>query len=83
MMLNMFLALRTAVDFYHSGDCSRALGVIEMMQPSIEAWQAEFRDPDIEADWALLSSLERNLGAACSAKRPIPPRDFSGSCFFI
>jgi len=82
MMLNMYLALRTAVDFYGSGDCAFSLGTSQMMKPSYDAWQLEYSDPDIEADWGLLLKVDENVRKACTAT-PIPPLQFAGSCMFI
>ena len=83
MMLNMYLALRGSLELFAGGDCKRALGVIEMMQPSIEGWQAEYSDPDIDADWELLLKLEENLQRACRSPIAEPPRTSQMSCFFI
>lgn len=83
MMLNMYLALRTSVELYQTEDCRRAMGVLDMMQPSVEAWQWEYDDPDIDADWSLMLRLRTNLVNSCGTVRVEPPRDFRGSCFFI
>ncbi len=73
MTLNMYLALRGATDFYSTGDCARAMGVADMMQRSVEGWQARYDDPDIEADWELLLSLRANVEGRCSASEPVMP----------
>ena len=82
MMLNMYLALRAAVQLYHEGDCARAKGVIDMMAPSVELWQGRFDDPDIDADYELLLDLRDNLQDACEATDPIEPIQFSGGCMY-
>lgn len=83
MMLNMYLAFRAAVDFFARGDCDRALGLVDMMEPSIAAWQAEFSDPDIDEDRKLLIRLRSNLERRCADANPFPPRDAVTSCFGI
>jgi len=83
MMLNMYLALRAAVDFYDRGDCDRAIGLVDMMEPSIAAWQGRFSDPDIQEDRRLLSRLRMNLVRVCADATPVPPRAAVTSCFGI
>jgi Ca-activated chloride channel family protein len=74
MMLNMLLALRATVEIYSGGDCARALGVTEMMQRSIEGWQARYADPDIDADTTLLLDLRDNVRSQCdTATRTVTP----------
>ncbi len=80
MMLNMYLALKTAVDFYDAGDCARSLGVVDMMAPSVETWQVEYRSEEIWADFELLLDLRDNVQSSC-ADTPVPPNWFEGSCF--
>lgn len=85
MMLNMYLGLRGATEFFEAGDCPRALGVIDMMGRSVELWQAsEFADPDTEADWMLMRALRANIAGQCQAifgpVRPIEPLSFRGGC---
>lgn len=80
MMLNMYLALKTATEFYHRGDCARALGLSKMMQPSVRAWQAEFTELDIAADGQLLLELDRNLKRACAPSTLPRQPGFAGSC---
>jgi Ca-activated chloride channel family protein len=86
MMLNMFLALRAAVDFYDGGDCNRAVGVIDMMRPAIEGWQAEYADPDLDDDYLLMLHLRENLVTHCEATAPVAPIEpvfFDGGCGFL
>jgi Ca-activated chloride channel family protein len=86
MMLNMYLALRAAVDFYDGGDCNRAVGVIDMMRPSIEGWQARYSDPDLDDDYVLMLLLRENLVSHCEAKAaiaPLAPVYFDGGCGFL
>lgn len=86
MSLNMYLALRAAVDFYDAGDCARAMGIAELMRRSVEGWQARSADPDIDADWNLLLDLTQNVQESCTSSEPVapvPPRDFSGGCMMI
>jgi Ca-activated chloride channel family protein len=91
MMLNMFLALLTAVDLYGAGDCPRARGVEEMMAPSVEVYQARLYDEDIDADWILLQDLTDNItnrcGEALGVEDPetqtiIEPVESSAGCFW-
>jgi len=81
MMLNMYLALRAAVEFHQAGDCARALGVIDMVAPTVERWLAEWDNPDIIADFELLMRLRANIEAACQTQ-PVQPQFFSGSCMY-
>jgi Ca-activated chloride channel family protein len=86
MMLNMYLALRAAVDFYESGDCAHSRGVVDMMALVVEGWQARYDDPDIWADNTLMLDLRDNMEAGCAAMTVIPPeqpRDFDGGCMFL
>ena len=86
MMLNMYLALRASTSFYADGDCGRSLGVIDMMAPAVEGWQAEYDNPDIWADYDLMLSLRSNVQTQCERVRPvapIQPESFSGSCMFL
>jgi hypothetical protein len=85
MMLNMYLALRAATVFHDGGDCARAMGVIDMVAPTVEVWQAEYDNPDIWADFELLLALRANVAASCTSVRPIEPRDRTDgpSCFYI
>ncbi|MBK8254448.1 MAG: hypothetical protein IPK82_17490 [Polyangiaceae bacterium] len=86
MMLNMYLALRGAVDFYQTGDCARALGVIDMMQTPVGAWLGQYSDTDIQDDNLLMLQLRQNIQNACSASQsttvPIEPTNFSGGCCY-
>lgn len=81
MMLNMYLSLRTTVELYHGGDCAQALGIVPAMQLTYDGWQAEYDDPDITADWALLSALSANVRAVCSDVAPVAPVA-PMSCFY-
>ncbi|XXT22828.1 hypothetical protein WME94_14880 [Sorangium sp. So ce429] len=87
MMLNMYLALRGALDFYQAGDCQRSLGVIEMMRPSVGAWLGEYSDTDIQDDNNLMLMLRQNIENACresqSSTEPTPPGDFDGGCGWL
>ena len=86
MMLNMYLALRSAVTFYDDGDCAHAQGVIDMMQLSLDPWNRRRPDPDITADGQLLERLRGALTRRCRAVSPVQPRDsrrFAGGCFAI
>ncbi|MBW2461399.1 MAG: hypothetical protein JRH11_07115 [Deltaproteobacteria bacterium] len=91
MMLNMYLALRTAIDLYAAGDCARARGVEDMMAPSVEVYQARLPDEDIGADWILLQDLSDNITRQCGEAlgvddpetiRVIEPVGSSAGCFF-
>lgn len=87
MMLNMYLALRGALDFYEVGDCQRALGVVDMMQASVGAWLGKYTDTDITDDNNLMLMLRQNIETTCDAAlsptEPIEPMDFGGGCCFI
>jgi Ca-activated chloride channel family protein len=87
MMLNMYLALRGALDFYQAGDCRRSLGVIEMMKPPIGAWLGKYPDTDIQDDNNLMLMLRQNIEDACRASQsstePTPPLDFDGGCGWL
>ncbi|HLM73044.1 MAG TPA: hypothetical protein VK459_10145 [Polyangiaceae bacterium] len=86
MMLNMYLALRASVGFYSAGDCSRAIGVVDMMTPSVEGWQGKYADPDISDDYQLMLMLRQNLTNKCQSEEPIQPLNMSedyASCFLI
>jgi Ca-activated chloride channel family protein len=84
MMLNMYLALDAVLDFYEAGDCARAMGVADLMQLSIEVWQARFDDPDVDADHDLLLDLRENVRTQCESDAPVVPIEpaWSGGCFF-
>jgi Ca-activated chloride channel family protein len=86
MMLNMYLALRASVEFYSGGDCARAIGVVDMMAPSVEGWQGKYADPDIDDDYQLMLMLRQNLTNKCQSEEPVEPVNMSedfASCFFI
>ena len=90
MMLNMYLALRGALDFYQAGDCARAIGVVDMMQTSVSAWLGEYSDTDIADDNNLMLKLQQNIEVACEAALspnevidPIEPTGFDGGCCFF
>lgn len=88
MMLNLYLALRGSLDFYEAGDCSRSLGVIDMMAPAVSAWMGEYSDTDITDDNNLMLLLRQNIENACVQATsepvdPVSPRDFDGGCCFI
>jgi Ca-activated chloride channel family protein len=80
MMLNMYLSLRTTTELFHGGDCAQALGVVPAMEPTYEGWQAEYADPDIDADWALLTRLDGNIRMQCAGVEPQAPQA-PMSCF--
>ncbi len=79
MMLNMYLALRATTTFYDDGDCARALGLIDMVAPTVESWLAEFPSEDISADFDLLMDVQDNTRTQCTVT-PVPPAFFAGSC---
>ena len=83
MMLNMYLAFNASVGLYQDGDCARAKGVVDMMAPSIEGWQAAFADPDIGEDYQLMLKLRNNLDNRCQAQAPIRPITFHGGCMAL
>lgn len=89
MMLNMYLALHATLELYDGGDCSRALGAIDMMGPVIAGWQGRYADADITDDANLMQKLRINMERACRAATttipaPEPPeRDFPASCMFL
>ena len=71
MMLNMYLSLRTTTELYYGGGCGQALGVVPAMEATYEGWQAEYDDPDIAADWALLQALDTNVSRRCAGVEPV------------
>ena len=80
MMLNMYLAIRATVDLYHGGNCAQSLGVPPALEPTYVGWQDEYDDPDIDADWMLLSALTANVGNSCAGVTPEAP-EVPMSCF--
>ncbi|MEC7524998.1 MAG: hypothetical protein VYE22_34270 [Myxococcota bacterium] len=80
MMLNMYLALRATTELYHGGNCPESLGIEPALLATYEGWQAEYDDPDIDADWALLTALSDNVQSRCGAVEPAPP-NVPMSCF--
>jgi Ca-activated chloride channel family protein len=86
MMLNMYLALRASTSFFADGDCARSMGVVDMMAPAVEGWQAEYDNPDIWADYDLMLSLRSNVETQCNVVRavaPVQPESFSGGCMML
>ncbi|MFP6686471.1 MAG: hypothetical protein VB934_17255 [Polyangiaceae bacterium] len=85
MMLNMYLALHHAVKYYAEGDCARAMGLIDMMMPSVEGWQAKFNDADFAEDYRIMLKLRANLVEHCNSKGVITPRppNTAPACFLL
>lgn len=88
MMLNMYLATHATVRLFHDGDCASSLGVPVMIEPSLEGWQAEYDDVDLDADWLLLQQTSDNVRDACAAIHttpppPSPPRNVPLGCGFL
>jgi Ca-activated chloride channel family protein len=86
MMLNMYLAFRASVELYSAGDCARAIGIVDMMGPSVEGWQGKYADPDISGDYNLMLMLRQNLTNKCQSDEPIQPINLDesyASCFLI
>lgn len=81
MMLNMYLSLRTTTELFHEGDCAEALGIVPALTGTYEAWQGEYADPDVDADWELLVSLNANVRSQCGAVVPQAPTAPMG-CFY-
>jgi Ca-activated chloride channel family protein len=85
MMLNMYLSMRTATTYFADGDCARAMGTLDMIEPTIEWWQGSaLANPDTQADWTLALSLRDVLGRQCDmmgAVMPIAPRSPGLGCF--
>ncbi|MCB9595419.1 MAG: hypothetical protein H6719_22050 [Sandaracinaceae bacterium] len=81
MMLNMYLSLRTTVELYHEGSCGEALGIVPAMEGTYDGWQGEYEDPDIGADWALLTTLSENVRGLCTGVAPVAPVA-PMSCFY-
>jgi Ca-activated chloride channel family protein len=82
MMLNMYLALKAAVSLYEAGECSRALGVEQMMTQSYEYWAAVYADADIDADWLLLRRLTHVIDMNCDLE-PVKPVEIDAGCFMF
>lgn len=84
MMINMYFSLVLSLELFHAGDCAGALGVEPMLEPSVDGWQAEYDDPDIDADWILLQNLTDNMRSQCTATEPVQPTEGgSVGCMFI
>lgn len=83
MMLNMYLALRFVTAFHEAGDCARAMGLVDLVTPGVELWQARYDDVDINADYALMLRLRQNVEDACVVTAPERPQDFEGGCMGI
>lgn len=86
MMLNMYLTLHFVTAFHEGGDCARAMGLVDLVVPGVEVWQARYDDVDIDADYRLLLRLRQNVEDACTITTPVspvPPADFSGGCMAI
>jgi Ca-activated chloride channel family protein len=81
MMLNMYLSLRSTTELFHGGNCGQALGVVPALEGTYEGWQGEWADPDVDADWALLTALTENVRAQCGAVEPVAPIA-PMSCFY-
>lgn len=73
MMLNMYLSLRSTTELFHGGNCGQSLGVVPALEPTYIGWQDEYADPDIDADWALLTALTANVRSQCGAVEPVAP----------
>lgn len=80
MMLNMYLALQATSELYHGGNCAESVGVVPALRPTYDGWQAEYADPDIDADWQLLTRLTDNVQSRCGTVEPQAPRA-PMSCF--
>jgi len=81
MMLNMYFALRTMLELFEQGDCARARGTARMMEWTVDLWLDTAPDPDIEADWQLLTDIDANIAEACDAT-PVEPIEIPMSCFY-
>jgi Ca-activated chloride channel family protein len=82
MMLNMYLAMHTAISLYESGKCGAAVGVKEMMAQSYEYWKAVYADPDIDEDWLLLQRLSEAIDQRCDVMT-VRPVDVPYGCFMF
>jgi len=82
MMLNMYFGIRTMLEYFEDGDCARARGTARMMEEPIDLWLELAPDPDIEADWQLMTDIDANIAEACEVT-PIEPVDNPAlACFF-
>jgi Ca-activated chloride channel family protein len=82
MMLNMYLALYAMIELYEAGDCGGAQGIRDMMFQSYTYWSEIYADPDIDADYELLTDLSQNIRTFCNA--PVSPRPAAHiSCFMF
>lgn len=81
MMLNMYLSLRTTTELFHGGNCPEALGIVPALDATYVAWQDEYADPDIDADWELLLALDANVRSQCGPVEPQAPSAPMG-CFY-
>jgi Ca-activated chloride channel homolog len=82
MMLNMYLALGTALSLYEANACGAALGIEDMMRQSYQLWRQRYEDPDIDADFNLLQDLASAIRPACSAP-VVRPVEVPITCFFL
>ncbi|HEX2879568.1 MAG TPA: hypothetical protein VHO25_08520 [Polyangiaceae bacterium] len=82
MMLNMYLALYAMIELYEAGDCGGAQGIRDMMFQSYTYWSEIYDDPDIDADYELITELAQNISNFCNA--PVSPRPQADvSCFMF
>jgi hypothetical protein len=79
MMLNFFMAFRSAASLFEAGRCDDAQVVLPMMQASYDYWRDLYDDPDIDADMQLLQQLHENIAARCMMP---PVEDFFPDVFF-
>jgi Ca-activated chloride channel homolog len=70
MMLNMYLALATTTQLANQNECGAARAIEPMMRDAWQIFSQLFPDPDIDADFALLTELTRNIQQSC--REPIP-----------
>ena len=71
MMLNMYLALSTTTMLANENACGAARAIEPMMRDAWEIFSQLFPDPDIDADFELLTKLTSNIQATCYEPIPI------------
>lgn len=82
MMLNMYLALATTTMLANENRCGAARAIEPMMREAWQIFSELFPDPDIDADFALLTRLTQNIRQSCF--EPVPRViDVPFSCGYI
>ena len=82
MMLNLYLALATTTRLANGNECGAARAIEPIMRADWQTFIQIHPDPDIDADFRLLSQLTANIEKTC--REPIPPVvDLPLGCGFL